>query len=107
MLGGDTLWPIMTSEIVHGPSKDQPVVVRTKYGWGLAEPINNVSRSLLSCINLMKAHVLRVDVDCEPKVSSYSNESDQRTSDLRMVIIVKLPCRRHHNILPDSLLLGN
>ena len=28
-------------------------------------------------MNLTKAHVLRVDVDCEPRVSSYSNESDQ------------------------------
>ena len=51
MLGGDTLWPIMTSEIVH--------------------------ESLLSCVNLTKAHVLRADAECEPRVSSYSNEFDQ------------------------------
>ena len=74
MLGGDTLWPIMTSEIVHGPSKDQPVAVGTKYGWVLAGPVNNVPRSLLSSVNLTKAHVLRVDVDCDLRVSSYSND---------------------------------
>ena len=28
-------------------------------------------------MNLTRAHVLCVDVDCEPRVSSYSNESDQ------------------------------
>ena len=44
MLGGDTLWPIMTSEIVHGPSKDQSVAVGTKFGWVLAGPVNNVPR---------------------------------------------------------------
>ena len=48
MLGGDTLWPIMTSKIVHGPSKDQPVAVGTKFGWMLAGPVNNVPRSLLN-----------------------------------------------------------
>ena len=47
MLGGDTLWHIMTSEIVHGPSKNQPVAVGTKFAWVLAGPVNNVSRSLL------------------------------------------------------------
>ena len=73
MLGGDTLWPIMTSEIVHGPSKDQPVAVGTKFGWVLDGPVNNVPTSLLSCVNLTKAHVLRADVDCEPRVSSYRN----------------------------------
>ena len=77
MLGGDTLWSIMTSEIVHGPLKDQPVAVGTKFGWVLAGPVNNVPRSLLSCVNLMKAHGLHVDVECEPRVSGYSNESDQ------------------------------
>ena len=66
----------MTSEIVHGPSKDQPVAVGTEVGWVLAGPVNNVPRSLLSCMNLTKAHVSRVDVDCEPS-NSYSNESDQ------------------------------
>ena len=77
MLDGDTLWPIMTSEIVHGPSKDQPVAVGTKFGWVSAGPVNSVPRSLPSCVNLTKAHVLRVDVECEPRVSSYGNESDQ------------------------------
>ena len=43
----------------------------------LAGPVNNVPRSPLSCVNLTKAHVLHVDVDCEPGVSSYSNESDR------------------------------
>ena len=28
-------------------------------------------------MNLTKAHVSRVDVECEPRVSSYSNEFDQ------------------------------
>ena len=28
-------------------------------------------------MNLMKAHLLRADVNCEPRISSYSNESDQ------------------------------
>ena len=73
MLVGDTLWSIMTSEIVHGPSEDQPVAVGTKFGWVLAGPVNNVPRSLLSCVNLKKAHVLHVVVDCEPRVGSYSN----------------------------------
>ena len=77
MLCGDTLWPIMTSEIVPGPSKDKLVAVGTKFGWVLAGLVNNVSRSLLSCVNLTKTYVLRVDVDCEPRVSKCSNESDQ------------------------------
>ena len=42
MLGGDTFWPIKTSEFVHGPSKDQPVAVGTKFGWVLAGPVNSV-----------------------------------------------------------------
>ena len=76
--------PIMTSEIVHGPSKDHPVATRTKFGWVLAGPVNSVPRSLLSCVNLTKAHVLRVDVDCEPSAGSYSNESDQSVDQLLM-----------------------
>ena len=136
MLGGDTLWPIMTSEIVHGPSKDQPVAVGTRFGWVLAGPVNNVPRSLLSCVNLTKAHVLRVDVDCESRVSSYSNESDQFmdqkvselfeldalgiteidsvhekfVKDIRFEnshYVVKLPWRQHHDILPDNFELSS
>ena len=136
MLGGDTLWPIMTSEIVHGSSKDQPVAVGTKFGWVLAGPVNNVPRSLLSCVNLTKAHVLHVDVECEPRVSSYSNESDQVmdqkvselfelealgiteidsvhetfVKDIRFEnghYVVKLPWRQHHDILPDNFELSS
>ena len=40
---------------------------------GVSWTCNDVPRSLLSCVNLMKAHVLRVDVDCEPRVSSFLN----------------------------------
>ena len=58
--------------MAHGP-----VVVGTKFGWVLPGPVNNVPRSLLPCVNLMKAHDLCVDIDCEPGVSSYRNESDQ------------------------------
>ena len=126
----------MTSEIVHGPSKDQPVAVGTKFGWVLAGPVNNVPRSLLSCVNLTKAHVLRVDVECEPRVSSYSNESDQFmdqkvselfelealgiteidtvhenfVKDIRFEnghYVVKLPWRQHHDILPDNFELSS
>ena len=136
MLDGDTLWPIMTSEIVHGPSKDQPVAVGTKFGWVLAGPANNVPRSLLFCVNLTKAHVLRVDVDCEPRVGSYSNESDQfmdrKVSELFELealsiteidsvhenfvkgirfenghYVVKLPWGQHHDILPDNFELSS
>ena len=136
MLGGDTLWPIMTSEIVHGQSKEQPVAAGTKFGWVLAGPVNNVPRSLLSCVNLMKAHFLRIDVECEPRVSSYSNESDQFmdqkvselfelealgiteidlvhenfVKDIRFEnghYVVKLPWRQHHDILPDNFELSS
>ena len=136
MIGGHTLWPIMTPEIVHDQSEDQPVDVGTKFGWVLAGPVNNVPRSLPSCVNLTKAHILRVNVDCEARVSSHSNESDQfmdqKVSELfelealgitgidsvheRFVkdirfenghYVVKLPWRQYHDILPDNFELSS
>ena len=87
-------------------------------------------------MNLTKSHVLHIDVDCEPRVSSYSNEPDQfmdqkvselfefkalGTTEIDSVhehfvkdikfknghYVVKLPWRQHHDILPDNFDLGS
>ena len=80
-------------------------------------------------MNLTKAPVLRVDVDCEPRVSSYSNESDQFmdqkisevfelynsvhenfVKDMRFEnghYVVKLAWRQHHDILPGNFELSS
>ena len=126
----------MISEIVHGPSEDQPVAVVTKFSWVSAGPVSNVLRSLLSCVNLTKVRVLCVDVDCEPRACSYINESDQFmdqnvseflelealdvteidsvhenfVKDIRFENghhVAKLPWRQHHDILPDNFELSS
>ena len=76
LIGADSVWHLMTNEIVNGESERTPVVIGTRFGWVLSRPVPNICRRLFSSVNLTATHVMRVECQT-PVVDAYQESVDK------------------------------
>ena len=81
LIRADFTWHLMTNEVVKGESEQTPVAVGTHFGWVLSRPVPNISRSLLSNVNLTATHVMRLH--CQNTVVDDFQESVDKSMEER------------------------
>ena len=73
---------LMTNGVVKGESEQTPVAVGTHFDWVLSGLVPNIPRSLLSSVNLIATHFMRVD--CQSPVVDDYQESVDKTMEQRV-----------------------
>ena len=62
LIGSDRYWDLITDEIIKGPEGESgPIAMQSKFGWPIADPVNNSDQNDHVYFNVTNLVIDRID----------------------------------------------